>query len=119
VNKVLAGLRITPRFVFAVCLPGVQTNSAGLSQGKQGANMADRRREASLPEFSRAGIMNLLVSSRFFVALGLQEAIKAEDGRQADGLRTCNPTAHNERGAEATGGPDFGSDPCSRVHSQH
>src|SRR5262245_28598800 len=26
VNKVLAGLRITPRFGVAVCLPGVQTN---------------------------------------------------------------------------------------------
>jgi hypothetical protein len=88
VNKVLAGLRITPRFVFAVCLPGVQTNCAGLSPGKQGANMTVASGRRSLPEFSRAGIINLVASSRFFVALGLQEAIKAQQ------LPTNRRTAH-------------------------
>jgi hypothetical protein len=42
----------------------------------------------SLPEFSRAGIINLVASSRFFVALGLQEAIKAQQ------LPTNRRTAH-------------------------
>lgn len=42
----------------------------------------------SLPEFSRAGLINLVASSRFFVALGLQEAIKAQK------LPTNRRTAH-------------------------
>src|SRR5262245_2015227 len=73
VNRVLAGIRITTRRLKPVCRPGVQTNTRAFHSWKQGANGKWRK---ACPGFPSPVRRFCCPKSLFFVALGLQEAIK-------------------------------------------